>query len=655
MVTPLLIENSSRILCLGDFNIHVDQESDLRAKAFNSLLSEIGLLQHVCFPTHEKGHTLDLVLTDVRHPPLIREPGPTLQGYVQSDHYPLCFDITCPKPHKPSKIIQFRKWSNLDLEHFKSKLSSSLADSTATSDVNTMVDVYNQTLKSCLDDLLPVRSKTITEHFNCPYFNDEIRAAKQCRRKLERQWRKSRSDHHRALYVNQCKFVTTLLKRAKAEYYQTKVIECKKDQKALFRVLNELMHRNNNDGNEIANDIPCDDLAERLNHYFIEKIDHIRDHLVNTPDLTNIDHPVTVVPSSPLFSLSAFKHVTEKAVERAVQSRSSKHCPLDPIPTWLLKNSIDILAPYLTELANQSFSSGVFPYDLKTAILKPLLKKLGLDPENFKNLRPISNIAFLSKLLESLACEQYVDHLKKCNLAEMFQSAYREGHSVETALVRVHNDIMRAFDEKKSVILVLLDLSAAFDTVDHDRLLAVLNSRIGITGAALSWFESYLKGRTQHVAIKNVQSSMTKLKCGVPQGSVLGPVLFTTYLLPLGDILRKFGVQFHCYADDTQLYIPFSQNDNSCLGSIEECVSEIQIWMKANFLKLNAEKTEMIILSSPYFAKARTHDMIINLNGDLIHPNRAVRNLGVIFDNTMNMESHVNKICQTAYIHLRNI
>ena len=294
------------------------------------------------------------------------------QSSVIHHHYPICFDITCPKPHKPSKIIQFRKWSNLDLEHFKSKLSSSSADSTATSDVNTMVDVYNQTLKSCLDDLLPVRSKTITEHFNCPYYNDEIRAAKQRRRKLEKQWLKSRSDHHRALYVNQCKLVTTLLKKSKAEYYQTKVIECKKDQKALFRVLNEHMHRNNDNGNEIANGIPCDDLAERLNHYFIEKIDHIRDHLVNTPD-----HPV--VPSSPLFSLSAFKHVTEKAVEKAVQSRPSKHCPLDPIPTWLLKNSIDILTPCLTELVNQS----------------------------------LNNIAFLSKLLESLACEQYVDHLKK--------------------------------------------------------------------------------------------------------------------------------------------------------------------------------------------------------------------------------------------------
>ena len=92
------------------------------------------------------------------------------------------------------------------------------------------------------------------------------------------------------------------------------------------------------------------------------------------------------------------------------------------------------------------------------------------------------------------------------------------------------------------------------------------------------------------------------MKCGVQQGSVMGPVLFTRYLLPLGDILQKFGVQFHCYADDTQLYIPFSQNDNSCLGSIDECISEIQIWMKTNFLKLKKQKTEMIILSSQYFA-----------------------------------------------------
>ena len=118
-------------------------------EAFHSLPSENGLFQHVCFPTHEKGYTFELFLTDARNPPPKREPGPTLQGYVQSNHHPsTILDITCPKPHKPSKIIKFCKLSNLDLENFKTKLSSRLADSTATSDVNTMVDVYNQTLKN---------------------------------------------------------------------------------------------------------------------------------------------------------------------------------------------------------------------------------------------------------------------------------------------------------------------------------------------------------------------------------------------------------------------------------------------------------------------------------------------------------------------------
>ena len=216
----------------------------------------------------------------------------------------------------------------------------------------------------------------------------------------------------------------------------------------------------------------------------------------------------------------------------------------------------------------------------------------------------------------------------------MFQSAYRQWLSVETALVRVYNGIMRAFDDKKYFMLVLLNLRVTFESVDHDRLLSVLNLRIGIQGAALSYFESYLRGRTQRVAIKNVQSSLTKLKCDVPRRSALVPVMFTTYFLPLWDILWKFGVQFHCYADATQLYIPFSQNGHACLGSIEECIAKIPNWMKSNFLKLNAEKN-MAILSSPCFAKAWTHDMMIELNGELIHPNKAVRNLGVFFDKTI--------------------
>ena len=195
----------------------------------------------------------------------------------------------------------------------------------------------------------------------------------------------------------------------------------------------------------------------------------------------------------------------------------------------------------------------------------------------FNNLRPISNLAFMSKLLESAVCNQYKAHLKRHGLAQLYQSAYKENHSVETALICVQNDIVCALDDKKSVSLVLLDLSAAFDTVDHKVLLNVLEKRVGVTGLALNWFSSYLSNRSQCVSISGVYSKKANLKCGVPQGSVLGPVLFTTYMLPLGDILRHLNFTFHCYADDQQIYMEFFIGE-SVSEKIEECLDAHQLY-----------------------------------------------------------------------------
>ena len=156
-------------------------------------------------------------------------------------------------------------------------------------------------------------------------------------------------------------------------------------------------------------------------------------------------------------------------------------------------------------------------------------------------------------------------HLVPFWILTIWGSVHKASHCVETAIVCVHNDIVRAIDNKQAVLLVLLDLSAAFDTVDQCKLLEVLKNVVGISGTALAWFASYLQDRTQKVSINNEYSPTAKLKYGVPQGSVLVPVLLTTYLLPLGEILRELGVKFHCYADATQLYIPFYFDDNICV------------------------------------------------------------------------------------------
>ena len=192
---------------------------------------------------------------------------------------------------------------------------------------------------------------------------------------------------------------------------------------------------------------------------------------------------------------------------------------------------------------------------------------------------------------------QLTDHLLRNNLMEPFQSDYSPNHSVETALLRVCNDILRSVDQRKIAVLVLLDVSAAFDTVDHQILLHRLQSRFGITGVVLDRFTSYLTGRRQCVTINSTRSNPKLLKCIVPQGSVLGPLLFLVYVSPLGNVIRKHGLDFHFFADDIQLYLAFDANAggslSDALSAVLAAITDIKDWLHRNLLKFNVSKTKL--------------------------------------------------------------
>ena len=209
-------------------------------------------------------------------------------------------------------------------------------------------------------------------------------------------------------------------------------------------------------------------------------------------------------------------------------------------------------------MINSSLLGGHFPKVWKEALIDPRYKKAAIN--DFTNLRPVSNLQYVSKLVERAVFDQVHAHLSEHDLYPLLQSAYRRGHSTETALLKIYNDILMAMNRQEAVLLVLLDLSAAFDTVEHAVLLSRLSTSFGIRGTALGWLASYLSRRSQRVSLSG--------KC--PQGSCLGPSLFTLYASKLFEVVKRHLPSVHAYADDTQLYLAFkpgcaSSTDSSML------------------------------------------------------------------------------------------
>ena len=253
--------------------------------------------------------------------------------------------------------------------------------------------------------------------------------------------------------------------------------------------------------------------------------------------------------------------------------------------------------------------------------------------------RLIWNLGFLSKVVEICVAKQLIDYLDANGLAVSYQSAYRKLHSTETALIRVHNDIAIASDQKRSVILLLLDLSAAFDTVDHCILLSRLSRRFGVGGTALAWFQSYLDDRTQFVNTNGSTFERRVLQFGVPQGSVLGPLLFSLYTSPLSNIASKRELSFRFYADDRQLYVTFETSSLTDMElskyRLEACVLENYTWMLLNKLKLNKDKIELLVISSLH--RARPPLSHIHVCDERVLASPKAGNIGVLFDESLSI------------------
>ena len=447
------------------------------------------------------------------------------------------------------------------------------------------------------------------------------------------------------------------MEQARREYYTDFITENSTDQRRLFNAANLLLGRSRDELYPPHTDPAT--LSNDFGRFFVQKIANIRSKLdEDEPRMhsSTEEEPFTYTGQP----FTKFEPVTLASVRNLITSSPSKTCANDPVPTRVVKDCLDELLPVISSMVNLSLENGHFPDAWKEALVKPKLKKSGMDLVK-KNYRPVSTLPLLSKLTEKAVTKQTVHHMTSHGLFPALQSAYRQSHSTETALLRVRNNILMNMNKQHVTLLVFLDLSAAFDTVDHSILLRRLKCTFGLNGNALDWFRSYLTDRSQRVVIENTRSNKFDLKSGVPQGSCLGPLLFSIYTSDLFTIVSRHLPAVHCYADDTQLYLAFKPEDratqDTAIAAMEACIRDIRQWMTRVKLMTNDGKTEFLVIGTkPQLEKVHTDTCSLTIGDSEISPSEdPIRNLGSWFDSNFTMRSHVTKTCKAALYHLYNI
>jgi hypothetical protein len=446
------------------------------------------------------------------------------------------------------------------------------------------------------------------------------------------------------LWVNQVRTLHQLYSSKQNTYWQQKVKDSDGNPRRLWKTLNAVLCKDRSKSTSSVDGLTADGFL----HAFEAKVQSVRASTASSP-------PPVFAGEGCKSTLAAFDVIDADYMVRLIRAAANKNCVLDPVPTWLVKQFAIELAPFLVVLFNTSMRSGTFPATQKAAIVVPALKKSTLDPLNMANYRPISNLSFVSKLLERCVHDQLNKYLRIHDLLPEVQSAYRSYHSTESAVLKVLSDVYAAADNKEVTLLCLLDLSAAFDTVDHVILVRRLYHAYGLRGPVLRWFQSYLTGRSQ-VICYNGQSSAAHAVCfGVPQGSVLGPNLFILYAADVIAIARRHGFTAHAYADDLQLYD--YADPSSCASLITRlsaCVDDVKQWMASSRLRLNASKTELIWLGAGRYVRECPMGPHI-ISGSAITPSVNVRDLGVVVDTELSLKAHVNYVTSTSYYHIRQL
>ena len=441
----------------------------------------------------------------------------------------------------------------------------------------------------------------------------------------------------------------TMAVEKQERYYKSLIESSGNQQKALYDVAAKVLDEK--DAEVLPSHTDPVELANDFNKYYIQKIEKLRESIPQNDEEEAIEEGTKFVGEK----LNVFAPTSIEELKEIISESGMKTSSEDPLPQAILNDVKDEILPLLLKLVNISLAEGSLE-SIQSSVIDPLLKKMGLDPEVRKNYRPVNNLVFLSKLTERVVKRRIDSHMGTNNLFNKRAFGYKSGHSTESMMTGLVNDVLTGFDENKCTVMVFLDLSAAFDTIDVDKLITILSEEIGLGGTALKWCKSFLTGRTQRVKINGEYSEKLDVKFGSVQGSVLGPKFFNIYVRSQPKVFLNSGFETSSFADDSNGSKTFSLKFqyNVLKNDVSQCVENVIKWMNAMSLKINPDKTEIIL----FHPKSMKDQVIIGgtmIGEECIRFSSEVKNVGVWLDNNLTMNKHVNTIVSHCYKLLKNI
>lgn len=631
-------DKNFEVIIVGDFNINMLDKQNRHTKRLDNFLNSFSLQQVVQQPTRitPRGATLiDLVIINNYNNKI------TAGIYDKTkitDHEIVRINFEKNKNIQPfiTSVIK-RDFSKAKLDQIKIALIE-CEWGYDSSDINVLYDIFETNIIKLLDKYCPKRCIKFKPK-SSPWIDINIQNLCKERNKAYTNFKLTKNEEDWKIYKNKRNQVVATIRKQKIKFYENSIDRNKGNSKKMWQTLKNLISTKKADkgSGKLCVDKNIYKLqtdADNFNHYFIKSIDDIV--VQNNFSAKWNANELPVIESS----LSVFDTVTLSQLKTIVMGLKNK-AGVNELNTFVLKELFDVVGYPILNLINMSLTEGVMPDSLKISTVIPIPK---INCANkLEDYRGINMLPIVEKLIEIVVHSQILNYMETNNLLFERQSGFRKNHSCETAVQLVVNEWKKSIDKDQYVAALFIDFKRAFETISRTTLLNKLNY-YGIKGVVLNWFQSYLSNRYQITKYDSTTSVPLKNLHGVPQGSVLGPLLFIIYINDIHKVINKCSIKL--FADDTLLYSA-SEDPTISINAIKADLKTLIPWLGKNDVFLNVDKTKAIMISTkPNLRKINLENFKLSINKKTIQWVTQIKYLGIIIDKNLNFNIHFEEICK---------